>query len=81
MCNCTVKEYIVAVSEKIVPKPTYINTLRTDTFSPSASLTWSVSFAFGDIMTWGWMLKATTTNDQSSLLIVEYPFLCLTRAQ
>jgi len=36
------------MSEKMVLRPTCINTLQTDTFSLSAFLTWSVSFAFGN---------------------------------
>jgi hypothetical protein len=36
-------------------------------------LTWSVSLAFGDMMMWGWLLKALTKNNRIASLILEYP--------
>jgi hypothetical protein len=69
------------MSEKMGPRPTCINNLGTATFSPSALFTWSISFAFRDMMTCGWLLKASTKNDQIASLILEYTFLHLASTQ
>ncbi len=67
--------------EKMVLRPTCINNLGTVTFLPSVFFTWSVSLAFGDTMTWGWLLKALTKNNWVASSILKYPFLHLERAQ
>jgi hypothetical protein len=71
----------LTMSEKVVPMPTMVIILLTMTFSPSAFFTCSVSFEFGDTITCGWSLIATSNNDFSSSLIVGYPFFLVASAQ
>jgi hypothetical protein len=67
--------------EKMVPRLPCVNTLGTDTFLPSELFNWSMSYAFGNTMIWGWLLKAVTSNGWSTQLILEYTFLRLASTQ